>query len=275
MSISTKLSDTLLESLTIQVTHAQFKQGYPDWKRMNETPAFDRIYYLSGGEGMVIINGHTYHPRPGQLFILPAGTTQTTSTSEENPYTRHFCHFNAKIGAWSLFQSANQPFITSVRDPGKTAEAFNELIAQFCISTPIARLRTQALLLQLIAQCLEEGGYSDFMKYFLQSDERDKLTRVMAYIEAHLGQPIGVDELAALIHFHPNYFIPYFKKHMGMTPMAYVQRKRMEEAKRLLSFSQHSVSEIADSLGMELTHFSKQFKHTTGLSPTAYREYTS
>ncbi|MNW02672.1 HTH-type transcriptional activator Btr [compost metagenome] len=90
-----------------------------------------------------------------------------------------------------------------------------------------------------------------------------------------MNQPITVEELAALIHFHPNYFIPYFKKHTGLTPMAYVQRKRMEEAKRLLSASGLSISDIASQLGMELTHFSKQFKHITGLSPTAYREYTS
>ncbi|MNI88944.1 DNA-binding transcriptional regulator AraC [compost metagenome] len=56
--------------------------------------------------------------------------------------------------------------------------------------------------------------------------------------------------------------------------MRYVQLKRMELAKRLLSGSKFSIGGIAEEVGMELAHFSKVFKKTTGVSPSAYRSST-
>lgn len=104
--------------------------------------------------------------------------------------------------------------------------------------------------------------------------ERNKLGKVLAYIQEHLCEPIEIEALAHLVHLHPNYFIPYFKKIMGVTPMHYVQQKRMEEAKRLLTFTDSSIADIAEQLGMQLAHFSRQFKSHAGISPTSYRACT-
>lgn len=48
--------------------------------------------------------------------------------------------------------------------------------------------------------------------------------------------------------------------------MHYVQLKRMEHAKRQLSYSNFSISDIAEQVSMELAHFSKYFKKTIGIS---------
>lgn len=56
--------------------------------------------------------------------------------------------------------------------------------------------------------------------------------------------------------------------------MHYVQLKRMEHAKRQLSYSNFSISDIAEQVSMELAHFSKYFKKTIGISPSAYRNST-
>lgn len=264
----------MLESLTVNVTYAQLKNNYHDWRRTDETPSFNRLYFIAGGEGKVILNGITYYPKPNELMIMPAGTKQTTETAAENPYVRYFCHFDARIGEWPLFQSADKLYITGVKDPDRIRRVFDEMILQFQEGGTFAPLRTQAALLTLLACCLEEGGYSDFMKDFMQKTERDKLSRVLSYIDGHLDELLDNEQLAGLVHLHPNYFIPYFKKYMGVTPMHYVQQKRMEEAKRLLSLTDASISGIADHIGMGLAYFSRQFKRVTGISPSAYRAHT-
>jgi AraC-like DNA-binding protein len=272
--INAAYTGRLLENLVVQVTYAQLKNNYIDWKRTDETPSFNRLYFIAGGEGKVILNGITYSPKPNQLMIMPARTTQTTDTSPDNPYLRYICHFDARIGEWPLFQSANKLYIADVSDPGRVSRIFDQLIDQFQTGGPFAPLYTQSALLLLIAYCLEEGGYTDFMKDFMQKTERDKLAQVLSYIDDHLNEQLEVEQLAELMHLHPNYFIPYFKKFMAVTPMHYVQRKRMEEAKRLLSFTDTSISDIADHIGMGLAYFSRQFKQITGISPTAYRAHT-
>ena len=274
MNQPTSITGRLLENLTVTVTHAQYRSGFPGWGRTNETPSFNRLYFIDGGEGKVIINGITHYPKPGQLMIMPAGSTQTTETTLENPYIRYYCHFEARIGEWPLFHSANKLFISDASNPDAVREIFTEMIRQLQHRDVISTLRIQSSLLSLMASCLEGGDNPDFMQEFIQSTDQGKLAHVLNYIDERLNKPLEVEELAELVHLHPNYFIPYFKKFMGVTPMHYVHLKRMEFAKRLLSYSDSTISHIADQIGMELAHFSKYFKKLTGVSPSAYRNST-
>lgn len=273
---SGNLTGRLLQNLTVTVTHAQLKNGYSGWSRTLETPAFNRLYFIDSGEGKVIINGVTYYPKPGQLMIMPAGSTQTTETSINDPYTRYFCHFDADIGEWPLFHSANKLYICDVPNPDSVRNIFTDMIEHFQKDDVLSVLRIQASLLNLIATCLESSDNSkvDFMNEFIQTGDQGKLAHVLQYIDQYLNKPIEIEELAELVHLHPNYFIPYFKKFMGVTPMYYVQQKRMEYAKKQLSYTDFSISDIAELVGMELAHFSKYFKKTLGVSPSAYRNST-
>jgi transcriptional regulator GlxA family with amidase domain len=64
-----------------------------------------------------------------------------------------------------------------------------------------------------------------------------------------------------------------FKKHMGIAPAHYVKRARLQEAKRLLEESAVPVKQIMLSVGfVDPSHFSRDFKQFTGLSPSSYRE---
>ncbi|ASA21415.1 helix-turn-helix domain-containing protein [Paenibacillus donghaensis] len=274
MNHSGNLTGRLLQNLTVTVTHAQVSSKYFGWNRSRETPSFNRLYFLDRGEGKVIINGVSYYPQPGQLMIMPAGSTQTTETNPDNPYTRYYCHFDADIGEWPLFHSENKLYISDAPDPDAVRAIFTDMIALFQNNDVLSILRIQASLLNLIALCLESGGYTDFMKEFVQTSDQGKLAHVLQYIDQRLKQPLEVEELAELVHLHPNYFIPYFKKFIGVPPMHYVQLKRMELAKRQLTLTDFSISDISEQVGMELAHFSKYFKKTTGVSPSAYRNST-
>ncbi|OXL85551.1 AraC family transcriptional regulator [Paenibacillus sp. SSG-1] len=274
MAQAMQLGARLPEGLRVHISHVQLKSGFPDWNRAEVAPSFHRLYYITQGEGSVVINGVTYYPKPNQLMIMPAGTSQTTYTSKENPYTRYFCHFDAQVGEWPLFHADSKLYISDVGDPEFIRSTFNEMIGQFQAGGPFAALRMQAGLLHMLACCLEEGGYTDYWIDFMHHTEGNKLGGVLQYIHDHLHEPMEIEKLAEIVHLHPNYFIPYFKKAMGCTPMHYVQRKRMEEARRLLSFTNAPVADIADQLGMQLSHFSRQFKGHTGMSPTEYRACT-
>ena len=59
----------------------------------------------------------------------------------------------------------------------------------------------------------------------------------------------------------------------GLTPIAYVQRIRVERAKRLLETTDGSIEEISWAVGYEdPASFQRLFKRLTGLTPGAYRQ---
>jgi transcriptional regulator GlxA family with amidase domain len=64
-----------------------------------------------------------------------------------------------------------------------------------------------------------------------------------------------------------------FTEATGMSPIAYVQRLRIEDAKRRLERTDASVDEISWRVGYEdAAFFRRLFKRTTGLAPAAYRK---
>src|SRR5579859_5619015 len=61
-----------------------------------------------------------------------------------------------------------------------------------------------------------------------------QVRRVIGHIEGHLGQPIRVGELSALIYRTTAHFSRAFKRSFGVTPHAYVLRRRIELASQLM-----------------------------------------
>lgn len=74
------------------------------------------------------------------------------------------------------------------------------------------------------------------------------------------------------LNYHPNYLAKSMLKAYGMTPIAYLQTYRIEQAKRLLLQTSWSVARIAEEVGFHhVSHFSSCFSRKEGLSPTGFR----
>lgn len=92
-------------------------------------------------------------------------------------------------------------------------------------------------------------------------------------IEKHYKQLHQVADYAKLLFVTARQLNSAAQKHVGKHVAQLVQERLLIEAKRLLSFTDRQVGDIADSLGFEdLAHFSKFFKRLTGLSPTEWRQ---
>ena len=98
------------------------------------------------------------------------------------------------------------------------------------------------------------------------------LRRTEAYIEANLDTPLRISELAQIVGLSEFHFARMFKTATGEPPHSYVQRRRMEEAKRLMRETAMELAEIALACGFATqSHFSACFRKQTGLTPRAYR----
>lgn len=100
-----------------------------------------------------------------------------------------------------------------------------------------------------------------------------RLRDVTAFIDCHIGQDISIEELAKIAHLHPNYLIRLFKSQLGMSPVQYINLKRIEIAQQLLKNPKISVAEAAERLGIgDVFYFSKLFKKYVGISPSRFKE---
>ena len=98
------------------------------------------------------------------------------------------------------------------------------------------------------------------------------LRRVEAYIDAHLDAPLRISDLAEIADLSEFHFARMFKTSKGEPPHRYVQRLRVEKAKRLMSGTDMELAEIALACGFATqSHFSACFRKRTGFTPSAYR----
>src|SRR6266478_2607938 len=101
---------------------------------------------------------------------------------------------------------------------------------------------------------------------------RYKLRRVVEFIDAHIDQPISLENLAAAAAVSPFHFPRQFKKATEMTPHQYVIQMRVKRARSLLAQSDLPLVKIAARVGFsDQSQFSNNFRNCTSVTPKAYR----
>ena len=99
-----------------------------------------------------------------------------------------------------------------------------------------------------------------------------QLRRVTEHIDAHLATPLGLADLAGLVHLSQDHFIRSFKAASGMAPYQYLLRRRLEGAAELLRTSDLPVEAVAARMGFgSAAYFSTRFRAFVGVAPSAYR----
>lgn len=100
----------------------------------------------------------------------------------------------------------------------------------------------------------------------------DDIQKVQDYIEEHYSDKISIEKLATLINTGRRTFERRFKEATNNTPIAYIQRVRIEAAKKFFEAARKNVTEIMFDVGYTDTKaFRDIFKKITGLTPIEYR----
>jgi AraC-like DNA-binding protein len=96
--------------------------------------------------------------------------------------------------------------------------------------------------------------------------------KAMAYIHEHFAQPITRKELAGYVGFSERHLNRCFLQETGMTPLAYLNRYRIHQARKLLEQGRLSITETIGRVGFsESSHFTRLFSREVGVSPRRLR----
>ena len=109
-----------------------------------------------------------------------------------------------------------------------------------------------------------------------ENAESKPITLAKKYINQNFAEPITLEIVSQEVGFSSAYFSTMFKAKTGESFTEYLFRKRMEEAKRQLRDTKTPIAEICENVGyLDLKHFNKYFKKSTGLQPKEYRKLYS
>lgn len=96
--------------------------------------------------------------------------------------------------------------------------------------------------------------------------------QVANYVQKHLSDTITVADVAGELYLSRSHLSTRFKEETGMTLIEFIQKEKTEEAKRLLRYSDKSLTAISNYLGFSSqSHFSRVFKKYANCTPGDYR----
>ncbi len=106
----------------------------------------------------------------------------------------------------------------------------------------------------------------------LSMDAQRLVRSAMVFIHDNYAQPITRTDIARTINITEDYLTFCFRQELGTTPIKYLQRYRIHQAKKLLVDTNLSVTEVALAVGFsDSGYFSRVFHRETGLSPETFR----
>jgi transcriptional regulator GlxA family with amidase domain len=142
------------------------------------------------------------------------------------------------------------------------------LIARYAGSTAAQEIA------RLFALQWHQDGLTPYMVFEGRTDHGDAdIQTAQAWLRDHFSVANPVEEMIKRSKLAERTFKRRFASATGLTPIAYVQRLRIEDAKRRLERTDASVDEISWSVGYEdAAFFRRLFKRTAGLAPGAYRK---
>lgn len=101
---------------------------------------------------------------------------------------------------------------------------------------------------------------------------KSEITEVMDYVMTYLNKDISLKSAANHVSLSESYLSHLFKREMNESFSDYLQKKRVERAKKLLAKTSESVTSIARECGYEeYSYFCRVFKKSTGQTPNEYR----
>lgn len=237
---------------------------------------------ITKGNGIYHIELTEYPVEPEDLIFVPPLALHSASAPEHQGLLSetYVFHMNFLGGNSTDICSARylQPLahhemaLPSVIKPEHPAylslrKIFGQISNLYDGGIPGYELALKALLLQMIFLLLQfqETAPASDVSNALHSE---KLKNVLDYMELHYMDSIAVSDLAALCYFSEYHFMRFFKKHMNMTCMEYLNNLRLEKAVELLEGDNASILEVSLSVGFHnLSYFHRAFKKKYHMTP--------
>ena len=263
-----------IKSLSFQLESITKSKYDSDWHSTLHTHPFTELFYVVDGKGEFNIQGQRFPVKPNDFVIINPQVEHTELSSPDEPLEYIVLGINGlSFSNLTPVSEGGHPFsFFNLRDEQKDILRYLNAMVQEATSQQMSyELVCHNLLEILLIKILRHQHFD--LEVSKQSKATKDISFIKHYLETYYHESIQLEDLASMTHLSRFYISHSFKKEIGMSPMEYLIDIRIKESKILLRTTNYSISQVADIVGFTTpTYFSKQFRKSTGISPTDYRE---
>ena len=255
--------------ISIDKIKAVIKRTYqPGWNLKMPSRPNPGLYFTLSGLFNIIINNREYEVPPGHIIVLSDAdevlmsncTQDVVSMVQFTFYAHEPLHFSDLHISSVMKDSAE----------GKYLALFEKADDLFTRQPAAYRIGLRSILEEIIRNLVLDGN-----EPLSQSKIRKKLWKATSYISENYMKPICLDDLCSITHYSPSQLRNIFYREIGVSPIRYLHRVRLDHACTLLRETDLTVQCIAERTGFESSpYFCRIFIKHMGCTPTEYRSST-
>ena len=244
-----------------------------DWQSVFHTHHFTEIFFVANGSGNFLFRNDIHPIKAGDLIIIPPYLEHTEQsipgmpleyyvlaidgiafqTKETAPSAQIFCNFDTRRLIAYLF--------AQMYYENKHGRESSEQICQRLLEILILRImRTRNVVpvplttVRMTKECAQ----------------------IKEYLDTNYAEHITLETLTSLTHMNKYYMAHSFTKFTGMSPIQYLNQRRLETACQLLRDTDYSISDISSQTGFSSqSYFTQIFRKFYGITPVKYRQLHS
>lgn len=256
--------------------------------RLNRHDYFE-LLYLHSGEVTYEVQGRSFPLKQGELFIVGATQLHRMSGYKKSPARGAVLYFLPELICGPhqngedfeylmpfLVQSDRFPHVVPAESgiPEQIFELMRRVASELPAQSQRARLTVKTYLKMILV--LLVNHYSSFRgsEEACQRKQRDleRLAPLFQFVDAHFGEPIGVEQAARQVGMSKSNFMRFFKQVTGEPFIAYLNHFRIAKAEALLSGSGKSIAEVSQQVGFcDQSYFGLVFRTIVGVPPREYK----
>lgn len=240
--------------------------------KRNHFPGHELILCLKG-EGFVRVRGRRYAVRAGELVWVNCHQPHEHGANPLNPWEVYWLRIEGpQLEAICRMLSVTDAPVFPEFESTEAAVLYRRIFDWMEQDVPECPVLIHAEIARLLALV--------FRARLRSTKEVESipvvLRRPVEWMKLFYFESVRVSKLAKMAGLSAGHFTRVFKSTFGTSPIDWLRRERISQAKRRLVDTESSIKEIAEQVGYsDRFFFSKDFKSHTGLSPRAFRRRES
>lgn len=242
-----------------------------DWHSTPHCHPCAELFYVLSGKGKFQIDNDIFRVKADDLVVVNPLIPHTEVSLDDSPLE----YVVLGVEGLEFFQENNADQRFCLTNFGGQSETM-----RFCLKTLLQEVQEQKPEFEGVCQDILDIFLVQFLRrtrYLPSQVPARPVSRecasVRRYIDAHFKENLTLDILAQVAHVNKYHMAHAFSKEYGVSPISYLNYRRIAESKTLLQTTDMSLSSISQTLGFSSpSYFSQSFRRHEGISPQAYRQ---
>ncbi|EHI98331.1 transcriptional regulator, AraC family [Clostridium sp. DL-VIII] len=270
-----------LSNFNFQLLYINKSKFENDWPSTRHFHPFMEIFFITDGVGYFEFDDSTIKVNQWDLIIINPNCLHTEKSSFENIPLEYIVlgidNFSINFSEIHHFTEDDETINNLYKilhfnsNSSSILSYLNSLIQEIEIKDYRYETACKSILSLFLINVLRNNS----SMLFIENPNKNlnlECIKVKNYLDTHYANNITLDQLAYISYMNKYNLVHTFTKQIGVSPIAYLINKRIDESKILLSTTNYSIRDIASIVGFSnSSYFSQIFKKQTAVSPRAYR----